>query len=194
MFCKQTPSLAITPFGFDIKGSSRKWEFTFDTSPFASNQPNTACVSTGVFLKTGTTYHVSVEREPGKENMWTFFSEASYMGGQPISRLPWYKELAMAALFPLRRTLDRPWGAIILRVGGMGNEEDFLDREPPPQSDALRANPKGFAVPDAESIGESLKPKRDGELFVYLNKPIWWVDRLIDNTGIAKVTISYTEK
>jgi hypothetical protein len=41
--------------------------------------------------------------------------------------------------------------------------EDFLDREPPPQSDALRANPKGFAIPDAESIGESLKSKRDGE-------------------------------
>jgi hypothetical protein len=71
----------------------------------------------------------------------------------------------------------------------------FLDREPPAQSDDARANTKEFAIPDSESLGESLTPKRDGELFVYLNKPVFgWVGRLIGNTGVAKVTIRYTEK
>ena len=105
----------------------------------------------------------------------------------------------MAALFPLRRSLDRPWGEFVLRIGGKGNEEDFLDRDPPEQTDDFgpglktddfRADPKKFGIPAKESLGETLKPKRDGELFVYLNKPIFWVDRLIHNTGTAQVTVT----
>jgi uncharacterized protein (DUF2235 family) len=178
-------------YGFDVVGDTnrRKKEITFDTSVDA------ACTSTNVFVKKGWVYSVNVQRLPGAANAWTFFGEPSYMGGQPISRLTWYKEMAMAIMFPLRRTLDRPWGAFILRIGGKGNEESFLDRQPPLESDNFRTDLKSAEIPEYEELGEPLKPERDGELFVYLNKPVFrWVDRLIGNTGVAKITITYTER
>ncbi|KRR25254.1 hypothetical protein CQ14_09560 [Bradyrhizobium lablabi] len=103
----------------------------------------------------------------------------------------------MTLLFPFRRSLDRPWANIILRIGSMGNEEDFLDRAPPKQSDDFQTRETEFTVPDKpETLAEELKPKRDGELFVYLNKPVlglWgyqsWLSELIGNTGRAKITI-----
>jgi len=101
----------------------------------------------------------------------------------------------MAALFPLRRTLDRPWGAIILRIGGKGNEEDLLDSAPPAQSDDMRRDPKSLEIPKEETLEEPLTPKRDGELFIYVNRPVFgWVGHLIGNTGSAKISISYTPK
>ena len=99
----------------------------------------------------------------------------------------------MAALYPLRRTLDRPWGAFILRTGGEGNEEDFIDRNPPPESDDIRPSPAYIAIPgdsNKENLGEIFTATRDGELFMYLNKPIIrWVARSIGNTGTATVRI-----
>jgi hypothetical protein len=96
-------------------------------------------------------------------------------------------------LYPLRRTLDRPWGAFILRIGGKDNEEHFLDRNPPQESDDIRPNPKYLAIPaqdESENLGEILTPTRDGELFMYLNKPIIrWLSHWIGNTGTATVTI-----
>jgi hypothetical protein len=177
-------------------------EFVFDTSPEVVNKPNNLCISTGVFLETGAKYRVVVLRLPEvatdpPSGKWTFFGEESYMGGQPVSRLSTLKSIAMMFLFPFRRSLDRPWGNIILRIGSMGNEEDFLDRAPPMQSDDLQARETEFKVPGKpETLAEELKPKRDGELFVYLNKPVlglWgyesWLSDLIGNTGSAKITI-----
>lgn len=119
------------------------------------------------------------------------------MGGQPISRLPFLKAATMALVYPFRHTFDRPWGSIIFRIGSKGNEEDFLDRAPPNQTDDLRVNDADYIVPDEpESLAETLTPKRDGELFVYLNKPMlgWWgyKSRLADwigNTGRAKIVV-----
>jgi hypothetical protein len=169
--------------GFEIRGDNWVKEFVFDTGDSGIGE----CLSTGTYLSTGKDYRISVVRD-GEQ--WTFFGEDSFMGAQPISRLPWYKEVLMAAMFPLRRTFDRPWEAVILRIGGKGLEEDFLDRPPPPQSDDFfpGATEK---IPDHEALGEKLKPKRDGELFVYLNKPVFGVSRWIGNSGRAKITISY---
>jgi hypothetical protein len=54
-----------------------------------------------------------------------------------------------------------------------------------------------FPIPDKEQLAEILKPKRDGELYVYLNKPVlgWWgyeswISRnWIGNTGKAEIII-----
>ena len=101
----------------------------------------------------------------------------------------------MAAIFPLRRTLDRPWGAFILRIGGKGNEEDFVDRQPPLESDAFLEDLKAASVPKHEELSETLQPDRDGELFVYLNRPVFgWLNGVIKPTGTAKITITYTER
>ena len=95
---------------------------------------------------------------------------------------PWWKRIFAWALYPLRRSLDRPWGRLIVRYGVEGNEESFLD------PDVATRN---------EHQSESKVMPRDGELFIYVNKPLatyWWLDRwfsstLIPSKGIAKVTI-----
>ncbi|UPT97723.1 DUF2235 domain-containing protein [Bradyrhizobium barranii subsp. apii] len=178
----------VKNYGFEKIGNTnrRSRQITFDSST------TDACTATGVFVKKGWAYSVQVERAG---DPWTFMGRPSYMGGQPISRLPRYTELFMAAIFPLRRTLDRPWGAFILRIGGKGNEEDFLDRQPPLESDAFLEDLKAAAVPKHEELGETLQPDRDGELFVYLNRPVFgWFSGLINPTGTAKITITYSER
>lgn len=119
------------------------------------------------------------------------------MGGQPVSRLPWHKATAMIALYPLRRTLDRGWYSAILRVGSTGSEEDFLDHNPPAQSDAMLLDRRPEAIPKEEKLGEVFTPKRDGELYVYVNKPVLgWpgyelaLSDWIGGTGSARITVT----
>jgi hypothetical protein len=174
-FCTPTSGLDLDHSGF---GTATKKQVIFDVSPGASNLPNNLCISTGIYLKTGDSYGISVYREPQgtdsntKEGVWTFWGEESFMGGQPISRLPWYKAAAMTALYPLRRTLDRGWYSVILRVGSTGSEEDFLDHNPPAQSEIMFVNQEAEGIPKKEELGEVFTPKRDGELYVYVNKPV----------------------
>jgi hypothetical protein len=139
-FCTATPGLDARHAGFKNVDGKQQAELVFDTSPEAVNKPSNLCVSTGVFVEIGARYRVVFKRLPEVETdppsgKWTFFGEESYMGGQPVSRLSSLKSIAMTLLFPFRRSLDRPWANIILRIGSMGNEEDFLDRAPPKQSD-----------------------------------------------------------
>jgi hypothetical protein len=92
----------------------------------------------------------------------------------------WWKKMLAIALYPFRRSLDRPWGSIIVRFGTTRNEETFIDPDP---------------VAASELQSEHL-PKRDGEIFIYMNKPVsgfWgtelWPSAFVESTGIAKVTI-----
>lgn len=205
-FCTETTDLGKNA-GFKNVGRKQQAEVIFDAAPEAVNRPNNLCVSTGVFVETGSKYRIVVKRLPEDEatsptGKWTFFGKESYMGGQPVSRLGGRKSVAMTLLFPFRRTFDRQWGSVILRIGSRGNEEDFLDRAPPKQSDNLQTQEKDFLVPDkSETLAEELKPKRDGELFVYLNKPVlglWgyetWLSDLIGATGKAKIVVEKLQR
>jgi hypothetical protein len=199
-FCEPTAGLGLQNAGF---GASNRKQIIFDISSQATNEPNNVCISTGIYLKTGESYVIGVYREPQgvdsnpRDGVWTFWGEESFMGGQPISRLPWYKGFAMAALYPLRRSLDRGWNNIILRVGSTGSEEDFLDHSPPAQSDEMSADPKPEEIPKVEVLSEVFTPKRDGELYVYVNKPMlgWPNHELalsdwIGSTGRARVVVT----
>jgi hypothetical protein len=66
------------------------------------------------------------------------------VGGVPHRRIA-------RVIYPLKRTLDRLFGCAILRYGETGNRESFID---------------------GERTTGNLGPMRDGELFVYLNKPV----------------------
>src|SRR5262249_50427354 len=63
----------------------------------------------------------------------------------------WWQQAVAIALYPFRRSLDRPWGSIIVRFGAAGNEETFIDPD---------------AVAASELQSEYL-PKKDGEIFIY---------------------------
>ena len=89
------------------------------------------------------------------------------------------RTVMMFALYPLKRSFDRPFGRVILRYGETGNEEDFVDPDEDPRSDGR--------------LDEQFTPKRDGELFVYLNRPVFglWPGVFRDfNSGKAIVSIT----
>jgi len=84
----------------------------------------------------------------------------------------------MFVMYPLKRTFDRPWGHVIIRYGSTGNEENFLD---PGEERATRQRAEVFI------------PKRNGELFIYLNQPVLgiWPGALgFFNSGTATVTVT----
>jgi hypothetical protein len=199
-FCTRNPALSAQANGFD---ANRHAEIIYDSSPSATtNKPNNLCVSTGVFLQTGQKYLIGVKRVPttvGKplEGYPLFFDRSTFMGGQPTSGLSTLRMITMTLLYPFRHTFDRPWGSIILRIGSKGNEESFLDRSPPRQIDDPFVNDTARIVIDGtEMFSEVHTAKRDGELFIYLNKPVlglWGYESLIagwvGDTGQARVTI-----
>ena len=178
------------------KGKLRK---SIDVYDSALTDRNSLCFPIGVFAQRGQKYAISIRRTPPKE-AWTFWNEPAFFGGQPVSHLEWWKQPILLMLYPFRRTLDRPWSSFIVRYGPTGNEESFLDREPPVLDDDLDS-PLGFnevgVVDDPGILGELWTAKRDGELYVYLNKPVlgfWGVEAaiskyLIPNTGRARITI-----
>jgi uncharacterized protein (DUF2235 family) len=199
-FCKHTADakgpLNAGNTGFDCSGGKcRKVIDFYDSS---TTGKDSLCMPTGVFAVRNQHYAIGVHREPPKEP-WTFWGEPSFMGEQPIARLTWWKQAVMIALYPLRRVWDRPWGAFIVRYGPTGNEESLLDRSPPPLDDDL-VDPPGYVVDDipkdGESLGETWRAKRDGEIYVYLNKPVLgipgietWLSNFIPMSGKARIII-----
>lgn len=80
---------------------------------------------------------------------------------------------------PLKRTLDRPLGNVIVRYGNTGNEEAFVDPDP--------------KAPDKTENDTPIHPTVKGELFVYLDKPVtgFWPDMYnASNSGIARITVT----
>jgi hypothetical protein len=154
------------------------------------------CLPTGVFAERGKRYKIDISRDKEK---WQFWGKPSFLSGQPISRLGFWKGPLIAMMLPFRRTLDRPWSSVIVRYGPTGTEESFLDPKPPKLDDSLvrTEGDELEKIPDEESLGEEWTARRDGEIYVYLNKPvlgIWgieaWISRyFIPNTGTAHITL-----
>jgi hypothetical protein len=132
-------------------------------------------------LERGRSYLVSVKSATGS-NDWKFWNEQSHIYGQAIDDLPKWKRAVMLLLYPMRRSFDRPWGSLIARFGPTGNEESFMDPAP------VRAPPEG--------LSEVMTPKKDGQLFFYLNLPvvgIWGIEPILanwlGNEGTAHIAV-----
>jgi len=146
------------------------------------------CTATRVYLQNNETYQIILK----PSGPWTMAGKISNTGGMPISSfLPekgdsfrtylvsMARTVMMFALYPLKRSFDRPFGRVILRYGETGNEEDFVDPDEDPRSDGR--------------LDEQFTPKRDGALFVYLNRPVFglWPGVFRDfNSGKAIVSIT----
>jgi len=84
----------------------------------------------------------------------------------------------LALAYPIKRSFDRPFGRVIIRYGETGNEESFIDPSVDPKS--------------VDQLEEAFRPTRDGELFVYLNKPVsgFWPGLFNDvNSGTARIRV-----
>jgi len=111
---------------------------------------------------------------------YDFFSLLCYSSGVQKVLEPSYLHTALVvASWPLRRTLDRPLGNVIIRYGSTGNEEAFLD----PDTNA----------PNPNKNSATIIPTVSNELFVYLDKQVSGLfPHLFDksNRGIAKITVT----
>jgi hypothetical protein len=125
------------------------------------------CTSTQVKVE----QHVPYQFEISRKDNWSFLGATSGPGGMTVSWLLPRKDdgwldsaigLARATFlslaYPIKRSFDRPFGRVILRYGETGNEENFVDSDEDPGP--------------VDHLQERFKPTRDGELYVYLNKPV----------------------
>jgi uncharacterized protein (DUF2235 family) len=145
------------------------------------------CSSTKVKVFASQNYSFEIS----KKDDWSFLGASSGPGGMPLSEF-WHhrdggwsgsaKALAqiatLSAAYPIKRTFDRPFGRVMLRYGETGNTENFIDTRDDPRT--------------VEYLHETFKPTNDGELYIYLNKPMsgFWPGLFRDvNTGTARVRI-----
>jgi len=162
-------------FPATCKAACRGVETEFDTRRL--------CTSTKVKVSTNGRYHFEISAKDD----WSFLGAKSGVGGALLpkknetwgeSTERWARTAMLAVGFPIKRTFDRPFGRVILRFGETGNEENFID----PSEDDLLAN----------KLEETVKATREGELYVYLNKPVsgFWPGLFNDvNSGTAKIRV-----
>ncbi len=186
-FCEDVSSptmLEVCPGDGSASAScSRQFDFDF-SHPSSLPGSQRLCLPTGIMLERGRSYLVSVKRD-GDNDEWKFWNENSHIYGRTIDVLPLWKRAVMWLLYPLRRSFDRPWGSVIAKFGPTGNEESFMDPAP------VRTPP--------ESLSEVMTPKKDGQLFFYLNLPvigIWGLEPVVanglGNEGKARITVKRT--
>jgi uncharacterized protein (DUF2235 family) len=183
-FCEDKPSprvLEVCPSDAPVSEScGQQFDFNF-SHPSGLPKSERICQPTGIMLERGRSYLVSVKSATGS-NDWKFWNEQSHIYGQAIDDLPKWKRAVMLLLYPMRRSFDRPWGSLIARFGPTGNEESFMDPAP------VRAPPEG--------LSEVMTPKKDGQLFFYLNLPvvgIWGIEPILanwlGNEGTAHIAV-----
>jgi len=154
-------------------------ETEFDTRAF--------CVSTKVKIEERRRYKFEIS----KKDDWSFLGASSGPGGMPLkaflpqkgdswrdSAVALLRTATLALAYPIKRSFDRPFGRVIIRYGETGNEESFIDPSVDPKS--------------VDQLEEAFRPTRDGELFVYLNKPVsgFWPGLFNDvNSGTARIRV-----
>ena len=121
------------------------------------------CFATGVFFDKYGTYRIAII--PENKERWDVFNGTieTVAGGSYVNdpSLETSQKLKMLLFWPLKRVLLQPWSTVVVRVGSSGNnEEEFLGAD---DSEEPLHNRKNL------QRQEKFKPKRDGELFVYIN-------------------------
>lgn len=136
------------------------------------------CQSTGVWLETNGKYLIQFESTKSFRDGNIEASKGFYSTDPPSFR----QKMVMVTAVPLRRELIRPWFRVVVRIGGTGGEESFLDPD----------------FTDEHWIDEPIQPKRDGELFLFVNDAVIGVPGFYNyfyrnNQGSTKVTIRRTK-
>jgi hypothetical protein len=133
------------------------------------------CKPTGILLEKNARYHVEVK----STIPWTDAGFRVPEGGFSATDPPdWYHRILLGLGVPLRRELTQDWFRIVLRYGGVGGEEAFLDPDP-----------------DDYKIQANIKPTREGELFIFVNDAVIGIPGLYrffyrNNKGEANLTVT----
>jgi uncharacterized protein (DUF2235 family) len=181
--------LARDMSGYVCVPSSAVTDVTAQTPP----QPfltGTLCTATKLTVKKGRTYDVSIVVTDGWEDGHTW-NEPDANKAKGIETDPngfgWDKMTwPMTLGLPIRRLLASNWFATIIQIGDGGFGEmvlDFKRADPPPCQ--CPAPPPRYTA--------SFKAAKDGEVFVYVNDSIGWLDPAQfyhNNKGSAELTVT----
>jgi uncharacterized protein (DUF2235 family) len=168
MTCKESGNATgLNKNSVDPKKDGDSTTMTFETSDL--------CKPTGILLERNARYHVEVN----STESWTDAGIRVPDGGfSPNEQPVWYHRILLGLGVPLRRELTQDWFRIVLRYGGVGGEEVFLDPDP-----------------DDYKIQANIKPTRDGELFIFVNDAVVGIPGLYDlfyrqNGGRAQLKVT----
>lgn len=115
---------------------------------------------------------------PGASDAWKDGDIPASTRGVDPSNLSLVDRFWQIVLWPLKRHLFVEPFKVIARVGSTGNDERVLEPDDNPKSNSL------------DSI---VTPRRDGELFLYVNGPVWawnWERFYQGNSGSATIAVN----
>jgi uncharacterized protein (DUF2235 family) len=152
---------------------------TLDPKPIFNTTER--CQSLGVWVEANRNYLVqfgkTADAKPETDSFRFASIDASH-GFRSTETGSLLMDPLMIAAMPLRRDWFKPWFEVVIRIGGRGGEEAFID-----------ADPK-----DQWVIDSPFTATRDGELFIFVNAPVIGIPGLYDyfyrfNDGQATVTL-----
>ncbi len=153
-------------------GSGALRQDSLEKGAFPSNAP---CWASGVELKQGKRYRISLTVDP----------KGAWMDGDIPAGIGGLKETppVMSLGLPIRRHLSEPWFEPIARIGSHGNDEYPLN-----PADGSVSNGK------TDKLIAEITARRDGELFLFVNDavlpvPKAWQGFYSNNQGTATVTV-----
>jgi hypothetical protein len=140
---------------------------------------DSVCKGTGIWLEQGQKYRVKITAPPpGVANGWKDGDINVSTRGVDVSNLSLKDRFWQVVNWPLKRHLFVEPFKVIARVGSTGNDERVLEPSDNPKSNNLEA---------------IVTPRRDGELFLYVNEAVWahnWTTFYKDNSGSATIFVS----
>lgn len=145
-------------------------------------QPGNACFATGITLTEGQRYAIKLHVHPSPQWRDASIPADAYGWLEPPGWSPW--------VVPLRRHLFADWYQPIARIGATAYDRYPL--EPPPVA-------QGDDRPPNDELHHTIKARRSGELFLYLNDAVFFTptNRLLEfytnNHGAATVTVEHVK-
>jgi hypothetical protein len=143
---------------------------------------SSVCKPTGIMVEQGLKYQIKVIAPgPKSDTPWKNGDVIVSPRGVDPSTLTLADRLLQIVFWPLKRQLFVQPFKVIARVGSTGSDETVLEPD-----DEKRSN----------NLDVTITPKRDGELFLYVNDSIWAFDSqkggsnfYKDNSGQATIEV-----
>jgi hypothetical protein len=144
---------------------------------------NEVCHGTGIWLEEGQKYEITMlPPDPGEGDYQSVAwrdDDGSIVSTRGKTTTGIWAKVREALLWPLKRHLFNERFKVIARVGSVGSDERVLEADDDPKSHMLNVQ---------------IKPKRSGELFLYVNEAVWGWPSLYGyfydgNSGQATVVV-----
>ena len=145
------------------------------------------CQATGIWLEQGKHYRIRIiPPGPNSDTPWTDDGNTvvGTRGPDPL-KLAFADRVRQILYWPLKRRLFDETFKVIARVGLAGSDETVLEPDD---------------IKSTNDLDVTIKPKREGELFLYVNDAVWAFDKgkranfYEKNQGTAKIEVTFVPK